>query len=151
MGIGKGWGFLAHAAGCVLVFGNCYAPFALGFGPVFLTWEISTIFLNPHWFFDKLQMTGSKLQLYNGILLLASFFVSRLVVGTWESYKFQYLLWETWMKDEIILQKWLMYSVSNGALVCLNFIWFRQMIDSVRKRFAPVAAGKKKKGAKKVE
>lgn len=38
-----------------------------------------------HWFFDKLNMTGSKPQLYNGIALLATFFSCRLVWGSYQS------------------------------------------------------------------
>jgi hypothetical protein len=33
-------------------------------------WELSTIFLNAHWLFDKLKMTGSKAQMLNGLFLV---------------------------------------------------------------------------------
>jgi hypothetical protein len=48
-------------------------------------YELSTPFLNIHWFCDKLNLTGSKLQLYNGIALLVSFFSCRIVWGTYQS------------------------------------------------------------------
>ena len=51
-----------------------------------MLYELSTPFLNIHWFCDKLGMTGSKLQLYNGIALLATFFCCRLVWGTYQSF-----------------------------------------------------------------
>ena len=41
----------------------------------------STIFLNIHWFLDKTGRTGTTLQLINGFLLLATFFVVRIVMG----------------------------------------------------------------------
>jgi hypothetical protein len=41
--------------------------------------------LNIHWFCDKLNLTGSKIQWYNGMLLLGSFFGCRLVWGTYQS------------------------------------------------------------------
>ena len=38
-------------------------------------------FLHPHWWLDKLDMTGSSLQLVNGIFLVLSFFGARIVYG----------------------------------------------------------------------
>ena len=55
------------------------------YGPVFILYELSSPALNIHWFLDKLDMTGSRLQLYNGILLLTTFFSCRLVWGTWQT------------------------------------------------------------------
>lgn len=60
-------------------------PFVNFYGPVFILYELSTPFLNVHWFCDKLNMTGSTLQWYNGIILLVTFFGSRLVWGTFQS------------------------------------------------------------------
>ncbi|KAL8893737.1 MAG: hypothetical protein Q9207_008570, partial [Kuettlingeria erythrocarpa] len=60
-------------------------PFVNFYGPTFILYELSSPFLNFHWFFDKLQMTGSRAQWYNGILLLASFFCCRLLWGTYQS------------------------------------------------------------------
>jgi hypothetical protein len=53
---------------------------------VFILWELSSPFLNIHWFCDKLNMTGSMLQLINGLTLLVTFFSCRLVWGTYQSY-----------------------------------------------------------------
>lgn len=60
-------------------------PFVNYYGPVFILYELSTPFLNVHWFCDKLNMTGGTLQFYNGIMLLATFFGSRLCWGTYQS------------------------------------------------------------------
>ena len=48
-----------------------------------MLYELSTPFLNIHWFCDKLGMTGSKLRMYNGIALLVTFFGCRIVWGTY--------------------------------------------------------------------
>jgi hypothetical protein len=61
-------------------------PFVNYYGPVFILYELSTPFLNIHWFCDKLNMTGGTLQWYNGIMLLATFFCSRLCWGTYQSW-----------------------------------------------------------------
>lgn len=68
--------------------------------PVFILYELSSPFLNIHWFLDKLNMTGSDLQWYNGMALLSTFFSCRLIWGTWQSvlvYKdMWYALKQTW-------------------------------------------------------
>jgi hypothetical protein len=51
----------------------------------FILYEISTPFLNIHWFLDKLNMTGSRVQLYNGVALLATFFGGRVLWGNYQS------------------------------------------------------------------
>ncbi|PSN73049.1 DUF887-domain-containing protein [Corynespora cassiicola Philippines] len=76
---------LLHAIGALAVTCIGFKPFANYYGLSFVLYELSTPFLNIHWFCDKLNMTGSKLQLYNGIALLVSFFFCRLVWGTYQS------------------------------------------------------------------
>lgn len=60
-------------------------PFLNFYSPTFILYELSSPFLNIHWFLDKVNMTGSKAQWYNGMLLLGSFFSARLVWGLWQS------------------------------------------------------------------
>ena len=45
-------------------------PFVNYYAPTFILYELSSPFLNIHWFCDKLNMTGSKIQLYNGFINL---------------------------------------------------------------------------------
>lgn len=63
------------------------------YGSTFILYELSSPFLNFHWFFDKLHMTGSKPQWYNGMILLASFFSCRLVWGTYQSVRVYQDVW----------------------------------------------------------
>lgn len=63
------------------------------YGCTFILYELSSPFLNFHWFFDKLDMTGSKPQLYNGIMLLVTFFCCRLVWGTYQSVRVYQDVW----------------------------------------------------------
>jgi hypothetical protein len=137
-------------------------------------YELSTPFLNIHWFCDKLNLTGSKLQLYNGIALLVSFFSCRIVWGTYQSvsiYSDIYKALTTNSANRMVppdngkctsnasrvdvggfascelgeLPLWLVsvYLLGNTALSLLNIFWFTQMVKAVRKRFAPVSAGKR--------
>ncbi|MCJ1360482.1 MAG: hypothetical protein MMC33_010487 [Icmadophila ericetorum] len=79
----QGLGPLAHAVSAVIVTGLGFRPFGMYYGMAFVLYELSTPFLNIHWFLDKLHMTGSHAQLYNGITLLFVFFMCRLVWGSY--------------------------------------------------------------------
>ena len=75
-------------------------PFVNFYGPTFILYELSSPFLNLHWFFDKLDMTGSRAQLYNGIALIATFFSCRLVWGTYQSLRVYQDVWRAMQSDE---------------------------------------------------
>ncbi len=68
-------------------------PFANYYGLAFVLYELSTPFLNAHWFLDKLGRTGSTPQLLNGIALIVSFAGCRLVWGTYLSVRIYADLW----------------------------------------------------------
>jgi len=88
-----GPGMLAHALSALVVFSFGFRPFVNFYGCTFILYELSSPFLNFHWFFDKLNMTGTKAQLYNGIVLLAVFFGCRLVWGTYQSIRVYQDVW----------------------------------------------------------
>lgn len=117
-----------------------------------------------HWFFDKLHMTGSRAQWYNGILLLASFFSCRLLWGTYQSVRVYQDVWAglhhagfptsqrtadlatgdvMQFAKEGSVPVWLActYLGSNVVLNTLNFYWFGKMIETVKKRFRSPSAG----------
>ncbi|KAI6715527.1 hypothetical protein PZA11_003454 [Diplocarpon coronariae] len=89
-----GLGMLAHALSALIVFSFGFRPFVNFYGCTFILYELSSPFLNFHWFFDKLDMTGSKAQLYNGIILLFTFFSCRLVWGTYQSVRVYQDVWQ---------------------------------------------------------
>lgn len=76
---------LLHAIGALAITCIGFKPFGNYYGLSFVLYELSTPFLNVHWFCDKLGMTGSTLQLYNGIALIVTFFGCRIVWGTYQS------------------------------------------------------------------
>lgn len=80
-----GLGMLAHAISAMSVFALGYRPFIYFYAPVFLLYELSSPFLNVHWFCDKLNLTGSPIQAINGIFLVGSFFACRLIWGNYSS------------------------------------------------------------------
>ncbi|KAJ5748147.1 uncharacterized protein N7511_009843 [Penicillium nucicola] len=80
-----GIGLLFHAVAALWVFSLGFRPFLNYYAPTFILYELSSPFLNIHWFLDKVNMTGSRTQWYNGMALLGTFFGCRLVWGTWQS------------------------------------------------------------------
>lgn len=100
-------------------------------------------------------MTGSRAQLYNGFLLLFTFFSCRLVYGTYQSVRVFDDIWAAmdnnpsvaslnsatmgFANEASTVTVWLgaIYLASNLTLNGLNFYWFIMMVKAVRKRFEP--------------
>ncbi|KAG6010187.1 hypothetical protein E4U21_007664 [Claviceps maximensis] len=150
-----GLGTLAHAVAALLVYSFGFRPFVNYYGCIFILWELSTPLLNIHWFMDKLDMTGSRAQRYNGFLLLFTFFSCRLVSGTYQSARVLADIWTAinnspstpslnsvamgFANENSTVPLWLgaIYLASNLTLNGLNFYWFILMIKAVRRRFDP--------------
>lgn len=131
-------------------------PFANFYGLNFILYSLSTPFLTMHWLFDKIDMTGSRAQLYNGIALLTTFFCSRVLWGNYQSFLIYRDVWtalhsnavgatdifryaDVGTEKQLTLPVWLVvvYLGSNTVLNFLNVYWFGKMIQTVRKRFQP--------------
>lgn len=89
-------------------------PFVNYYTPVFILYELSSPFLNMHWFFDKVNMTGGKAQWYNGMALLSVFFSCRLVWGTWRSVHVYSDMWQA------LNQTWSLTASSASTLDPVN-------------------------------
>ncbi|KAJ4320587.1 hypothetical protein N0V84_005769 [Fusarium piperis] len=157
-----GLGTLAHAVAALVVYSLGFRPFLNYYACVFILWELSTPFLNVHWFMDKVGMTGTRAQLYNGLMLLFTFFSCRLVYGTWMSFCVFRDIWAginshpnvealttpamTFARQDSTVPVWLgaAYLASNITLNSLNFYWFFMMIRAVRKRFEPSSDSQEK-------
>ncbi|KAL8286475.1 hypothetical protein RQP46_004492 [Phenoliferia psychrophenolica] len=130
----QGLGFLAHGLACGVAFAFTMRPFLLYCGPNFLVWELSTIFLNVHWFCDKFQMTGSTLQLVNGVFLIVAYVGARLVWGTYNSVMLIKLLFGPNSNPDVGFLRY-QYVFINIGLNLLNLFWFRAMVLALKKRF----------------
>lgn len=123
---------------------------------------------------DKMKMTGSRMQLYNGIALITTFFGARVIWGNYQSVKIYTDVWSalntptidletakspsvfayrnaagintTGNSQDMKLPMWLviLYLGSNTLLNFLNIYWFSKMITAMRKRFDPALEKKKK-------
>ena len=136
-----------------------------------MLYELSTPFLNFHWFLDKLGQTGSLLQLVNGIILIFAFGGCRLVWGTYQSVLIYSDIWQAIQvrqsadRGEISTPKIkaqdthavleaqslpmtlaISYLIGNTVLLLLNTYWFWKMIQALLKRFQKAPRGADKKG-----
>ncbi|KAG0358180.1 DUF887-domain-containing protein [Gamsiella multidivaricata] len=144
-----GIGFVFHGICSFGVFIFSFRPFLQYYGSVFLMFELSTPFLNIHWFMDKLSMTGSIYQLINGIILLAVFFSARIVFGLYMSYHAYVSVMD--VLHQVPWHLIIIYSAANVVLNSLNLFWFYKMIESLMKRFKPSKADVKKARATKAK
>lgn len=105
-------------------------PFVNYYAPVFILYELSSPFLNIHWFLDKVNMTGSRAQWYNGMALLSVFFCCRLVWGTWQSVMVYKDMWfalrQTWsasassaLQDPVSLNAQV-FQATRGGGMCID-------------------------------
>jgi TLC domain len=101
-----------------------------------LFFECSTPFLNVHWFTDKVNLTGSLLQLINGIVLMVTFFSARIVWGWYITFNFIRDVYRAREMYPDLVPLWLFgfYIFANVFLNSLNLYWFSKMIDSMRRR-----------------
>jgi hypothetical protein len=161
---------LLHGLAALTIVFLGFRPFGNYYGVNFVLYELSTPFLNVHKFLDKFGLTGSKAQLYNGILLIISFFGCRLIWGAYQSVLIYNDVWRAWHAETPlsngcshffqatglyalidvpfrcrVLPTWLgaFYVGANTTLTLLNVFWFNKMISAIRKRFdKPKANGK---------
>ncbi|SCZ93543.1 BZ3500_MvSof-1268-A1-R1_Chr6-3g08728 [Microbotryum saponariae] len=136
----QGLGFFLHGFGCMLAFLFTLKPFLLFCGPNFLIWELSTIFLNAHWYLDKFGLTGSTLQLVNGIFLVGAYVGARLIWGTYNSYQLWMLFFGPKADPRAGNVRYL-YCGLNLLMNSLNFFWFRAMVLALKKRFVKAEPG----------
>ncbi|KAI8899256.1 TLC domain-containing protein [Globomyces pollinis-pini] len=136
-----GAAFVFHGAACLSISICLYRPVYQYYGAVFLMFEVSTIFLNIHWFCDKLNMTGTLFQLINGIFLISAFFGVRICYGTYQIYYLYVDSFKVW--DKIPGYYFYLYAFVTVTLQPLNLFWFRSMIKAIISRFSPKKTVKK--------
>jgi hypothetical protein len=140
-----GASFLLHGALSCYIYMTAIFPFLQHYAVVFLLYELSTPFIHVHWFLDKLGRSGSALQLLNGVVGVAIFFIVRIVLGLYWSYHFWVDTVSAWIYPPARLRsdthamhtfylQALIILASNIALNLLNIFWFYKMVRSVSSR-----------------
>jgi hypothetical protein len=130
----EAFGFVAHGTACFFVYFLCFRPFLAYYAVRCLLWEGSTIFLNLHWYMDKSGLSGSKIQLINGVCLAVSFTALRIVYGGFITFEFSRTILQ--VRDEVPPAVSLYYVCGNVVLQCLNWIWLFAILKGFRKRLS---------------
>jgi len=126
-------GYVIHGFACLAIYSLSFRPFSAYYAVRCLMWEASTFFLNNHWFLDKMNLTGSTLQLVNGICLLVTFFCVRIIYGGIMSYRFFATLRH--VSQDLPSIYLFVYTAGNLTLQGLNWYWLTKMVAALRKRF----------------
>ncbi|KAJ3008947.1 hypothetical protein HKX48_008257 [Thoreauomyces humboldtii] len=134
-----GLGFALHGIACLAVFLLAFRPFLMYYGAAFLMFELSTPFLNVHWFCDKTGRSGSTLQLVNGVLLIAVFFLARIVFGLYNSADFFVTCYQR--LDVIPAAYVWVYGIANVFLNGLNMFWLTKMVAAIQSRYVSSKRG----------
>ncbi|XTI94683.1 nonribosomal peptide synthetase [Cenococcum geophilum] len=92
-------GMLLHSVCALVLLIVFYQPFFHFYTPWFILYHLSVPFLHIHWFCDVLDMTGSNLQLCNGLALLSIFFWSRIICGNYQSLALYQDLWTAYCNN----------------------------------------------------
>lgn len=137
-----GPGFLFHAVAALYVFSACLYPFCLPWIPAFLLFEASTPFVNMNWFASRLPAGtfSDKFVMINGLLLMITFFVVRLV---WGIYAVVVVAGDMWQVRQYIAWFLPVSILSlNAILDGLNAFWFYKMVAIAKRKFKGKAVKK---------
>lgn len=124
--------FTLHGLACFSMMLLSFQPFLMNFGYKFLLFELSTPFVNVNWFMDRIPgWKGGYLWYFNGISLILTFFVARIVIGT-------HLVWQmiesmTYNRYYLSTPTILTYICGTITLSTLNYYWFYLMLKKVKR------------------
>jgi hypothetical protein len=127
-----GIGFIIHGICAFIIYIFTFKNHVLGhYSMIYLNYEISTIFLNIYWTLDKLELSGSALQMVVAVLLMITFFSVRVAFGT---ITLSRLLYDIIFQRRVCSVYLCLYFFINILVMqALNFYWFYIMIQSVTK------------------
>lgn len=133
-------------------------PFGLHYGIRYAFIELSTPFVNLHWFLNKLDKAGSKLQIANGLVLIVVFASCRLIFGSYIGLHFFKDVWTglhddgtsyttIWpspdrapliLRHEVVWWVGITFLATHSAVMLLSLFWFQRMIRMVNKHITSV-------------
>lgn len=133
---------LTHGVLCLITYGLA-AMFEVyhAYGPVFLLFESSTLFVNIRWFLVELGLKESRLYVINGLLLVAVFGGVRIVYGLAASASFWADTYAAALSGGLPTPIILWYATSNLSLNGLNIFWFSRILRGALKAARPRASG----------
>lgn len=120
-----GRGFLIHGLLGLVGLSACYRPFMMYPTSRFLLFETSTIFIDMHWFLEKLGYGGSMLMMVNDAIALVAYMCIRLIFGSYLTLKFLRDLYAMWSQVPLFFS--LISLLGNVTTHTLNFYWFYKL------------------------
>lgn len=125
-----GMQYLAHGVLCLITYGlaamfDCYNYY----GPTFLIFEFTTVFVNFRWCLVQLGMRENPVYWWNGLFLMLSWFGVRIVFGLTMSWFF----WRDTLNNSSLIPVPIMlwYTFSNVCLNGLNILWFAKIMKGI--------------------
>ncbi|EMG46805.1 SPAC17A2.02c Uncharacterized TLC domain-containing protein C17A2.02c [Candida maltosa Xu316] len=129
-----GIGFLFHGFAAMYAFASGLFHYGQPWAGAFLAFELSTPFVNINWFASKLPAGtfSEKTIIINGLLLIFTFFIVRIIWGFYAVYQFAVDMAYSMDLVPIIMP----YSLLglNFLLDCLNVFWFYKMVMIAKKK-----------------
>mmetsp|Transcript_25750 Transcript_25750/g.61173 ORF Transcript_25750/g.61173 Transcript_25750/m.61173 type:complete len:272 (+) Transcript_25750:61-876(+) len=129
-----GAAFLAHGVLCFFTYALAASFRVYNFyGPVFLLFESTTLFINARWLLYELGLRDSTAYMVNGLLLFVAWFAVRIVFGYGASYYFFSDTLEAFGNKALpnFIVGW--YTFANIGLNLLNTMWFFKIFQGVYK------------------
>lgn len=147
-----GIGFLLHAIAAMYAFCCGFVPYCQPWAAAFLSFELSTPFVNMNWFASRMPegTFSDKFVVINGLLLIVVFFVVRIVWGLYAVVQLAKDM--TWSLDQVSIFAPATILAMNFALNTLNIFWFYKMVRIATKKVKGQSSTRKAaKAADKVE
>eukprot|EP00282_Hemiselmis_andersenii_P025986 CAMPEP_0172021322 /NCGR_PEP_ID=MMETSP1041-20130122/13648_1 /TAXON_ID=464988 /ORGANISM="Hemiselmis andersenii, Strain CCMP439" /LENGTH=225 /DNA_ID=CAMNT_0012676635 /DNA_START=473 /DNA_END=1149 /DNA_ORIENTATION=+ len=122
--------YLLHGVLCLITYGLA-ALFDVYhyWGPTFLLFEITTLFINARWWFAQLDNKEGTAYTINGISLILTWLSVRVIFGLSQSWVFwQDAFSPASAKVPAAIFAW--YAFSNISLNLLNIFWFFKIMKS---------------------
>lgn len=147
-----GPGFLFHAIAAMFAFACGFIPYCQPWAGAFLTFELSTPFVNLNWFASHLPAGtfSEKFIVINGLSLIIVFFFVRIV---WGLYAISQMAVDMLSSlDQVNKLVPLVILSTNSLLNVLNVYWFYKMIRIAKKKARGVKSTRQAaKEAEKIE
>ncbi|KAI5955812.1 hypothetical protein KGF54_001314 [Candida jiufengensis] len=129
-----GIGFLLHAIAALYAMGCAFIPYCQPWGAAFLSFELSTPFVNLNWFASHLPVGtfSDKFIIINGLLLMIVFFFVRIIWGIYAVIQMGNDM--LYSLDQINLFIPFSILLMNFGLNLLNIYWFYKMVKIAMKK-----------------
>eukprot|EP00455_Lapot_gusevi_P041061 TRINITY_DN4721_c0_g2_i3.p1 TRINITY_DN4721_c0_g2~~TRINITY_DN4721_c0_g2_i3.p1 ORF type:complete len:290 (-),score=42.28 TRINITY_DN4721_c0_g2_i3:83-865(-) len=122
--------YLIHHFACFVVYFLCLCKlFGMLYLCGFLLWELSTPLLNLRWFLLKFGDPNSKLVKHISILFAVTFFLARIVFGTWLTFHLWVDMFPLYSRPDVDHSFLTILLGCSTALSLLNLFWFGQIVQ----------------------